>query len=146
MTQENNTPAENTPAEPQCDCSNCGCGCEETAEPNFKPVIEFDDFLKLDLRVGTVVKCEEHPNADKLLVLQVDLGCETRQIIAGMKKYYAPEELQGKQVMVVCNLAPRKMRGLESQGMMIAASSDADKSLVVAMTPDKPVAAGASCS
>ena len=135
MTEENLNPAENIDQPEQ-----------EQAEPNFKPTIEFDDFMKLDLRVGTVVKCEEHPNADKLLVLQVDLGCETRQIIAGMKKYYAPEELQGKQIMVVCNLAPRKMRGLESQGMMIAASSDADKSLVVAMTPDKPVAAGATCS
>ena len=138
MTEENLNPAENI--EPQQEQET------EQAEPNFKPTIEFDDFMKLDLRVGTVVKCEEHPNADKLLVLQVDLGCETRQIIAGMKKYYAPEELQGKQIMVVCNLAPRKMRGLESQGMMIAASSDADKSLVVAMTPDKPVAAGATCS
>ena len=118
---------------------------ETPAEPG-KPIIDFEDFCKLDLRVGKVVEVSEHPNADKLLVLQVDLGTEKRQILAGIKKYYAPEALLGQNIIVVANLAPRKMRGLESQGMLIAASTDDDKSDVVILTTEKEVPAGASCS
>ncbi|MDL2268042.1 methionine--tRNA ligase [Desulfovibrio sp. OttesenSCG-928-G15] len=84
-------------------------------------LIEFGDFQKLDLRVGTVVSCEKHPKADKLLKVMVNLGEEApRQILAGIAEYCNPEDLPGKQVTVVANLAPRTLRGLESQGMILA--------------------------
>jgi tRNA-binding protein len=81
-----------------------------------------------------------HPNADKLIVLQVDLGSEQRQICAGIRNHYTPEELVGKQVVVVANLETAKLRGLESQGMLLAASDDGR---VIILTPEKPVLAGA---
>jgi methionyl-tRNA synthetase len=108
-------------------------------------IIQYDDFAKLDLRVGTVKSCEPHPNADKLLVLQVDLGSEQRQILAGLKAYYEPDELVGKQIVVIANLAPRQMRGLESQGMLLAASDEAENQ-VIFLTPEKPIAAGSGVS
>lgn len=107
--------------------------------------IQFDDFLKLNLRVATVLSAEAHPNADKLLVLKVDLGDEQRQIIAGLKQYYEPEQLVGKQIVIVANLAPRVMRGMESQGMLLAASSP-DRTQVVVLTPAEKVPAGSSVS
>jgi methionyl-tRNA synthetase len=88
------------------------------------PVIEYDDFLKVDLRVATIKEAKKHPNADKLLILQVDLGKEIRQIVSGIAKYYEPEALVGKQVMVVTNLKPRKLRGEMSHGMILAADND----------------------
>jgi tRNA-binding protein len=84
--------------------------------------ITYDDFAKLELRVATVLECKIHPNADKLLVLQIDLGSEKRQICAGLRAYYQPEQLVGKQVVVVANLEPRQMRGEISQGMLLAAT------------------------
>jgi methionine--tRNA ligase beta chain len=110
-------------------------------EPAGKPTIQFDDFLKLDLRVGKVVEVSEHPNADKLLVLKVDLGSETRTLCAGLKAYYPPEALLGQNIVVVANLAPRKMRGIESQGMLLAASNE-EKSQVIFLTPEKDIAPG----
>jgi tRNA-binding protein len=107
--------------------------------------ITFDDFLKVQMRVATVTKAEPHPNADKLLVLQIDLGDEQRQIIAGIRAYYQPEQLVGKQIVVVTNLAPRAMRGLDSNGMLLAASSP-DRAQVVVLTPDRPVPTGAPIS
>ncbi|TWT42140.1 Methionine--tRNA ligase [Phycisphaerae bacterium RAS1] len=108
-------------------------------------IISFEDFAKVDLRVATVLKAEPHPNADKLLVLHVDLGGEQRQILAGIRAYYAPEQLVGRQIVVVANLAPRMMRGLESQGMLLAASPP-DKSSVVILGVEQPVPAGAKVS
>lgn len=107
--------------------------------------IQYDDFAKIDLRVGTVLTAEAHPNADKLLVLMIDLGTERRQIVAGIRAFYDPAALVGRQVVVVANLAPRAMRGMESQGMVLAASS-ADKSAVVLVSPDKTIAPGARVS
>ncbi len=107
--------------------------------------ITFDDFAKLDLRVGTVQSAEPHPNADKLLVLKVDLGDQTRQIVAGIRSYYEPAALIGRQIVVVANLAPRTMRGVESQGMLLAASN-ADRSAVIFVTPEESIAAGAKVS
>jgi methionine--tRNA ligase beta chain len=109
------------------------------------PTITFDDFSRLDLRVGTVVRSEPHPNADKLLLLQVDLGDHTRQIVAGIRGYYEPEALVGRQIVVVANLAPRTMRGYESQGMLLAASS-ADRTAVIVLTPERPIAPGSKVS
>ncbi len=108
-------------------------------------IIQFDDFLKLDLRVGTITAAEAHPNADKLLVLQVDLGSEQRQLVAGIRAHYDPAQLVGKQIIVVANLAPRMMRGLESKGMLLAASTP-DKSQVVLLTTEKPVPPGSTVS
>ena len=113
-----------------------------------KPTVTFEDFMKLDLRVATIVEVADHPNADKLIVLKLDIGGgQQRQIIAGLKGYYAPEALLGKQIVVVANLAPRKMRGLESQGMLLAAGNgDGDERKVIILTVDEPIAAGASVS
>jgi methionine--tRNA ligase beta chain len=108
-------------------------------------IIQYDDFLKLDLRVGTITAAEAHPNADKLLVIQVDLGTEQRQLVAGIRAYYDPAQLVGKQIIVVANLAPRMMRGLESKGMLLAASTP-DKSQVVLLTTEKPVPPGSTVS
>lgn len=115
------------------------------AAPAGSPTISFDDFIKVQLRVGKVVEAGEHPNADKLLVLKVDLGDEQRQICAGLKGFYSPEELLGKNLVVVANLAPRMMRGLESQGMLLAAS-DADKEKVIVVGPHADIAPGSGVS
>nr|WP_312215983.1 methionine--tRNA ligase [Clostridioides sp.] len=91
-----------------------------------KDEITIDDFDKVELRVGKIIKCEKHPKADKLLVSQVKIGPETRQIVSGIAKWYKPEDLIGKEVTVVCNLKPVKLRGIESQGMILAAGDDGD--------------------
>ena len=84
------------------------------------PEITFYDFMKTQLKVGIVEKCEKHPKADKLLVSQVNLGNETRQIVSGIAQSYTPEEMVGRKVIVVTNLKPAKIRGVESQGMVLA--------------------------
>lgn len=95
------------------------------AEP--KPQITFEEFAKVDLRIARVVQAEAHPNADKLLKLQVDDGSGApRQICAGIRAQYAPEQLVGRLIVIVANLAPRTIRGEESRGMLLAAS-DAPK-------------------
>ncbi len=106
-------------------------------------MVSINEFRGIDLRVATVEKAEPHPNADKLLVLQVSLGAEQRQIVAGIRAHYQPEELIGKQVVVVANLETAKLRGLESQGMLLAASDD-DR--IVILTPEKQVSPGAKIS
>jgi methionyl-tRNA synthetase len=94
----------------------------ETADKSpVKPEIVFDDFAKIDLKVGTIVAAEKVEKADKLLKLQVNLGFETRTIVSGIAMHFAPADIVGKQVTVVCNLAPRKMRGIESNGMILMA-------------------------
>src|ERR1700733_391955 len=107
--------------------------------------IKYDDFAKLDLRVATVLECTPHANADKLLVLQIDLGGEKRQICAGLRQHYTPEQLVGKQIIVVANLEPRAMRGEISQGMLLAAT-DTAMSKVIVLTPAEPAAAGSKVS
>src|SRR3954447_24892829 len=107
--------------------------------------IEYDDFAKLELRVATVLECKPHENADKLLVLQIDLGGEKRQICAGLRQFYQPENLVGKQIVVVANLAPRQMRGEISQGMLLAAT-DPLTGKVIVVTPGEPVAPGSKVS
>ncbi|HYE63141.1 MAG TPA: methionine--tRNA ligase subunit beta [Phycisphaerales bacterium] len=97
------------------------------AGPEAKPTITFDEFAKVDLRVAKILKCEPHPNADKLFKLQLDDGSGTpRQICAGIRQAYTPEQLVGKTIIIVANLAPRMLRGEESRGMLLAAS-DAPK-------------------
>ena len=99
---------------------------EENIPLELKDEIVYDDFDKLDLRVGTILSAEKHPKADKLLVFQVQMGTEKRQIISGVANYFKPEECVGKKVVVVANLAPRKLRGLESKGMILFADDVAD--------------------
>jgi len=103
------------------------------------PIITIDDFAKVDLRAGTVVEAERIKGADKLLRLVVDLGFEKRQVLAGIAKAYDPEKLIGRKVVVVANLQPRKMRGLESNGMIVAASlGDGDPPILVGFNEDTP--------
>ena len=103
--------------------------------------VDFDTFMKLDIRVGTVLECQKVPKADKLLQFLIDDGMEKRTIVSGIAKYYAPEDLLGKQVCFVSNFAPRKLKGVLSQGMILSAEN-ADGSLVVC-GPTGPVAPGA---
>lgn len=106
-------------------------------------MISIEDFRKVELRIATIRSAQPHPNADKLMVLQIDLGDQERQICAGIRGHYAPEDLLGKQIVVVANIETAKLRGLESQGMLLAASDDGR---VIILTPEKSVAAGAKVS
>ena len=106
-------------------------------------MITIDEFRKIELKVATVKSAEPHPNADRLMVLTVDVGSEERQICAGIRNHYTPEELVGKQIVIVANLETAKLRGVESQGMLLAAS---DEGRVIVLTPEKSVPAGAKIS
>jgi methionyl-tRNA synthetase len=103
--------------------------------------ISIDDFAKIELRVGIVKVAERVPKADKLLRLEIDIGTETRQVLAGIAEAYAPETLVGRKVVIVANLAPRKMRGLESNGMIVAASLEGGKPVLAGFLEDVPVGA-----
>ena len=117
---------------------------EEPVSNNLKPEIIFDDFAKIDLRIGTILTAEKVEKADKLLKLEVDLGFEKRIIVSGIAMHFKPEEIVGKQVTVVCNLTPRKMRGIESNGMILMAEDKAGKLYFV--NPDNKIEAGSSVS
>ena len=106
-----------------------------------KNIIEFDDFTKVDLRVGTVIEAENIPKSDKLLKLKVDTGLDQRTILSGISKYYSPDEIINKKVMVLINLKPRKMMGFESEGMLLLAD-DGDGNLSL-MQPDSDISDGA---
>jgi methionyl-tRNA synthetase len=114
------------------------------AEPAAAPerqLITIDDFAKVELRVAQVLVAERIPKADKLLRLEVDLGNEKRQILAGIAQYYEPEKLIGRKIVIVANLAPRKMRGLESQGMLLAASLDDGAPVLAGFLEEVPLGA-----
>lgn len=113
----------------------------EQPKPPVADTITWDDFAKIRLRVGRVIEAANHPNADKLLVLRVDLGDEQRQICAGLRGHYTPEQLLGRNIIIVANLAPRMMRGQESRGMLLAASN-ADHSRVIVLTPESDIDPG----
>ncbi len=108
-----------------------------------KPEIKYEDFAKLDLRVAEVVSAEDHPNADKLLVLEIDLGSDRRTIVAGVKGHYKPEDLVGKQIIVVVNIEPCELRGVKSHGMMLVAK-DGEK--ISYLAPAGVVAPGSKVS
>ena len=95
-------------------------------KPADENLISMDEFQTIDLRVAEVIAAERVPKADRLLKVQVDLGYEKRQIVAGIAQYYAPEDLIGKQVILVANLEPATIRGIESQGMLLAAVDKKD--------------------
>jgi methionyl-tRNA synthetase len=103
--------------------------------------ITIDDFAKIDLRVGIVKVAERVPKADKLLRLEIDIGSEVRQVVAGIAEAYAPETLIGRKVVIVANLAPRKLRGLESNGMIVAASPEGGKPVLAGFLEDVPIGA-----
>lgn len=103
--------------------------------------ITIDDFAKIDLRVGIVKVAERVPKADKLLRLEIDIGTEVRQVLAGIAEAYAPETLVGRKVVIVANLAPRKLRGLESNGMIVAASLEGGKPVLASFLEEVPVGA-----
>ncbi len=106
-------------------------------------MISIDEFRKIDIKVATIKHAEPHPNADRLMVLKIDLGSEERQLVAGIKGHYAAEDLIGRQIVVVANLEPAKLRGIESQGMLLAAT---DEEKIVILSPEKPVSPGAKVS
>jgi len=112
-----------------------------TSAPASDGKITIDDFAKVELRVALVRVAEKVKGADKLLRLEVDLGTEVRQIVAGIAEAYAPESLIGRKVVIVANLAPRKLRGLESNGMIVAASLEGGKPVLAAFLEDVPVGA-----
>jgi len=118
------TPAPEPAAAPTPEKSVPSVASVLSSPPGETSTISIDDFAKVDLRVAQIVVAERIPKADKLLRLEVDLGPNfpRRQILAGIAEYYQPEALIGRKVVIVANLAPRKMRGLESQGMVVAAS------------------------
>jgi len=103
--------------------------------------ITIDDFAKIELRVGLVKVAERVPKADKLLRLEIDIGTEVRQILAGIAEAYAPETLVGRKVVIVANLAPRKLRGMESNGMIVAASLEGGKPVLASFLEDVPIGA-----
>lgn len=105
-----------------------------------KPVICYDDFAKLDLRVATVLAAREHPNADKLLLLRIQVGEVEKQIVAGIRGQYEAETLVGTQIIVLNNLEPALLRGEESEGMLLAVG---DGEAVVLLRPDREAASGA---
>ena len=106
-------------------------------------MITIEQFQQVELRVGTVKEAAPHPNADRLLVLKVDLGTEERQIVAGIRPYYGKEELLGRQVVVIKNLRPATIRGVESQGMVLAVKDE--KGLSV-LTPQREAVVGSKVS
>jgi methionyl-tRNA synthetase len=109
--------------------------------PAANEKISIDDFAKIELRVGIVKVAERVPKADKLLRLEIDIGTEVRQVLAGIAEAYAPEALVGRKVVIVANLAPRKLRGMESNGMIVAASLEGGKPVLAGFLEDVPVGA-----
>ncbi|HCD41827.1 MAG TPA: methionine--tRNA ligase subunit beta, partial [Firmicutes bacterium] len=114
-------------------------------EADVKDLISINDFAKLDLRVAEIVEAERVEGTDKLVRLEIDLGTEKRQIVAGIAQYYAADELVGKHIVVVANLEPAKVRGVESRGMLLAGFTEDRKELTL-ITVDKPVPNGSKVS
>ncbi|MBX9789508.1 MAG: methionine--tRNA ligase subunit beta [Pirellulales bacterium] len=104
-----------------------------------KPPVTYDDFAKLELRVAKVLAAREHPNANKLLLLEIEVGSVRKQIVAGIRGHYTPEDLVGRLIVVVNNLEPATIRGEQSYGMLLAAS---DGTSVILLRPDKECASG----
>ncbi|AJF62521.1 MAG: Methionine-tRNA ligase [archaeon GW2011_AR20] len=103
-------------------------------------MIPFNEWKKMDIRIGKILDVDNHPKADKLLVLKIDIGGEVRTIVAGIKGYYEREELMDKKVVVITNLEQKELRGIKSEGMILAAVKD-DK--VILLTPDEDIKEGA---
>jgi len=104
-------------------------------------IVEFNDWQKLDLRVGQIIKVEDIEKADKLYKLTIDIGSEKRIVCAGIKEFYSGEELKNKKIILFVNLAPKKLRGIESHGMILAACTE-DEGKVVLISPEKDIEIG----
>ena len=115
-----------------------------------RAMVDFKTWQELDLRVGKVIEAEAHPDADKLIVLKVDLGSEARQIVAGLREHYEPEALVGRSIVVLVNLEPAKLRGIWSQGMLLAGveegGEEGGEKTVTILTLDREVAPGTKVS
>jgi len=114
---------------------------KQTKQGKMSNVIPYNEWAKLDLRVGKILSVKPHPNADKLVLLEIDLGTEKRTLVAGIKQYYSEKELKGKQCIVFTNLEPKEVRGVKSEGMILAAVNK-DKSKVILIAPEKPIEPG----
>ena len=131
-------------APPSVSASDATAPVQEAAPPQMAQVpqhITIDDFAKVDLRVAQILVAERVPKANKLLRLEVDLGYEKRQILAGIAQFYEPEKLVGRKIVIVANLAPRKMRGLESNGMLLAASLENGAPVLAGFLEEVPLGA-----
>ena len=128
---------------PQTQQVTANTNAEQPKDAALKPTIQYDDFAKLDLRVGTITAAEKVEKADKLLKLEIDLGFEKRTVVSGIALHYKPEEIIGKQVTVVANLAPRKMRGIESNGMILMAEDNGQLKFI---NPDEASSNGSAVS
>lgn len=138
--EELNPPPATQAAKPAVSAAPAGAA---PAAPTSPEKISIEDFAKVEMRVGQIKTAERIMGADKLLKLTVDIGTEIRQICAGIAQYYEPEKLIGRKVAVVVNLAPRKLRGVESNGMIIAAAVGPEGRPVLAGFPDEDVEVGA---
>ncbi len=112
---------------------------------DFKPTITYDDFDKLDFRVAEIENVEEIKGADKLYKLTINLGSETRTICAGIKQFYSESDLKGRKIIVLANLAPRMLKGIESKGMLLAASNE-DHTNVILLAPESDIEPGSKIS
>jgi len=140
---ENEAQKQPSPVTAPTPASALAAGSTTAASPGAAEKIGIEDFAKIEMRVGQIKTAERIVGADKLLKLTVDIGTEIRQICAGIAQYYEPEKLIGRKVAVVVNLAPRKLRGVESNGMIIAASVGPEGRPVLAGFPDEDVEIGA---
>ncbi|MDD5012274.1 MAG: methionine--tRNA ligase subunit beta [Candidatus Nanoarchaeia archaeon] len=111
----------------------------------MKPEISYEDFEKLDLRVGEIIEVEDIAGADKLYKLTINIGEETRTVCAGIKQYYSKDDLKGKKIILLANLAPRKLKGIESQGMILAASTENHEEVVL-LVPESDIGNGSKVS
>jgi methionyl-tRNA synthetase len=134
-------PAANSPSAPAAETQVAPAPVAAQPQSDSPQVISIDDVIKVDLRVAQILVAERIPKADKLLRLEVDLGYEKRQILAGIAQYYAPETLVGRKIVIVANLAPRKMRGLESNGMLLAASLEGGAPVLAGFLEECPLGA-----
>ncbi len=131
-----------TPAPAAVDAPlHAGAPAQASQSAEAQQHISIDDFVKVELRVAQILVAERVPKADKLLRLEVDLGYEKRQILAGIAQYYEPEKLIGRKIVIVANLAPRKMRGLESNGMLLAASLEGGAPVLAGFLEEVPLGA-----
>ena len=105
--------------------------------------ISFEQWKKLDLRIGEIIDVDDHPSADRLYVLKIDLGGEERTLVAGLKDHYEKDELVGKKVVVFTNLKPAELRGVISEGMVLAAVEEGDEEKVILLSPEEDIANGA---
>jgi methionyl-tRNA synthetase len=131
----------------QTEASSAASSEELTVKQELAPLKDectYDEFMKMDIRTATVLEAERVPKTDKLLKLTIDTGLDTRTIVSGIAEYYSPEEMVGKQICILANLAPRKIKGIESNGMILMAKEENGKMRII--TPEERLGNGSSIS